>query len=243
MSRLNQPQSAIIHITKVCQVCVIFAWYHRTKVSSSTTSKVIMLRYPPHGEIFHWGTWWAPVNWKIWSLRLPTFGVKNIPLKVPRTALQLCWGQLEHILCSHIHKHLNKHILISLPHGFRSRHFCESQLITTIHDLMLRYDQKKQIDIAILDFSKAFDIVPHKQLLKKLMNYSIDGQTWSWIAAFLRNRTKCVVVDGEILHPPESNQSPTGKGPWTAAFSALYQWPAEQCNIPGPSVCKRLSAV
>ena len=111
----------------------------------------------------------------------------------------VCCKILEHILCSHIHKQLNKHdILTALQHGFRSRHSCESQLITTIHDLMLRYDQKKQIDIAILDFSKAFDTVPHKRLLKKLVHYGIDGQTWSWIAAFLRKRTQCVVVDGEM---------------------------------------------
>ena len=27
------------------------------------------------------------------------------------------------------------------------------------------------------------------------MHYSIDGQTWTWIAAFLRDHTQCVVVD------------------------------------------------
>ena len=106
---------------------------------------------------------------------------------------------LEHILCSHIHKHLNKHnILTSLQHDFRSRHSCKSEHITTIHDLMLRYDQKKQIDIAILDFSKAFDTIPHERLLKKLVHYGSDGQTWTWIAAFLRKCTQCVVVDGEM---------------------------------------------
>ena len=61
---------------------------------------------------------------------------------------------------------------------------------------MKRFDSKKQIDIAILDFSKAFDTVPHERLLKKLMHYGIDGQTWTWIAAFLRDHTQCVVVDG-----------------------------------------------
>ena len=62
------------------------------KISSSATLKGNMLRYPPHGEIFHWETQWVPVSWKIWSLRLPTFGVKNVPLKIPRTVYyQLLW--------------------------------------------------------------------------------------------------------------------------------------------------------
>ena len=30
------------------------------------------------------------------------------------------------------------------------------------------------------------------------MHYGIDGQTWSWNEAFLRNHTLCVVVDGEM---------------------------------------------
>ena len=119
----------------------------------------------------------------------------------PISLTYVCCKILEHILCSHIHKHLNKqNILTSLQHGFHCRHSCESQLITIIHDLMLRYDQKKHIDIVILDFSKAFDTVPHERLLKKLVHYGIDGQTWSSIAAFLRNRTQCVVVyrEGEM---------------------------------------------
>ena len=104
---------------------------------------------------------------------------------------------LEHIICHHIHEHLDKHsILSSLQHGFRSRHSCESQLLITVHDLGKSYNEKKQVDIAILDFSKAFDKVPHQRLLGKLRHYGITGQTCGWIQAFLSNRTQCVVVDG-----------------------------------------------
>ena len=104
---------------------------------------------------------------------------------------------LDHIICHHIHEHLDKHsILSSLQHGFRSRHSCESQLLITAHDLGNSYNEKKQVDIAILDFSKAFDKVPHQRLLGKLRHYGITGQTCGWIQAFLSNRTQCVVVDG-----------------------------------------------
>ena len=55
----------------------------------------------------------------------------------------------------------------------------------------------KQTDIIILDFSKAFDKVPHNRRLYKLENYGIRGYTMKWIKAFLENRQQCEVVDGE----------------------------------------------
>ena len=38
-----------------------------------------------------------------------------------------------------------------------------------------------QIDIAVLDFSKDFDTVPHDGLLSKLKHYGIDENIWLWI--------------------------------------------------------------
>ena len=59
------------------------------------------------------------------------------------------------------------------------------------------YDKKgSQIDIAVLDFSKAFDTVPHDGLLSKLKHYGIDKHIWQWISNFLKKRKQCVVVDG-----------------------------------------------
>ena len=57
-------------------------------------------------------------------------------------------------------------------------------------------DMKKQTDIVILDFSKAFDRVPHQRLLGKLDHLGVRGQTYKWIKAFLDGRTQQVVVEG-----------------------------------------------
>ena len=75
----------------------------------------------------------------------------------------------EHILCSHIRAHLDAHwILTPVNHGFHSKHSCESQLLITCHDIYQRLDRREQIDIWVLDFSKAFDTVPHRKLINKL---------------------------------------------------------------------------
>ena len=83
------------------------------------------------------------------------------------------------------------------PNGFRSGYSCETQLITIIHDLLRKYDVGTQIDMVILDFSKAFDTVPHGKLLHKMKQYGIDDTINSWLCDFLTNRQMKVVVDGE----------------------------------------------
>ena len=49
--------------------------------------------------------------------------------------------------------------------------------IVTIHDLARCLIESGQIDAILLDFSKAFDKVPHARLAKKLNNYGVRGKT------------------------------------------------------------------
>jgi len=103
---------------------------------------------------------------------------------------------LEHIVVSNVLDHLDLHsILVDNQHGFRARRSCETQLTCFIHDLASSI-QKSQVDVAIMDFSKAFDVVHHSSLLYKADHYGVRGSTNSWIGAFLSSRTQQVVVDG-----------------------------------------------
>ena len=52
------------------------------------------------------------------------------------------------------------------------------------------------MDGIVLDFSKAFDKVPHNRLMTKLEFYGIRGDLLQWIEAFLRNRQQRVVLEG-----------------------------------------------
>ena len=56
-------------------------------------------------------------------------------------------------------------------------------------------NQKKIIDAIVLDFSKAFDKVPHDMLLTKLSHAGVTGQTRRWIRHWLKGREQRVVIN------------------------------------------------
>ena len=108
----------------------------------------------------------------------------------------------EHIIFYHIMDHLDAHhVLVNYQHGFHQGYSCESQLITIIEHLARNSDHGKQTDVLLLDFSKAFDTVPHKRLLKKLDHYGIRGQRIKWIESWLCGRAQTVVVNGSQSSP------------------------------------------
>ena len=99
-------------------------------------------------------------------------------------------------------KHLEQHhILIDHQHGFRAKRSTETQLIQTVHDISKYLDEKKSVDMAILDFTKAFDKVPHKRLIHKLKYYGSTGPISSWIESLLAERTQQVVINGSASNP------------------------------------------
>ena len=92
---------------------------------------------------------------------------------------------------SSISTHLDTNkILNPLQHGFRKRLSCDSKLLSLFHDLA---SVPTETDMIVMDFSKAFDKVPHRRLLYKLEWYGISGGTLDWIKCFLKDRTQRVV--------------------------------------------------
>ena len=87
-------------------------------------------------------------------------------------------------------------ILKDYQHGFRKGRSCETQLIITVDEITKSLDNRSQVDLLILDFSKAFDTVSHARLLKKLEHYGINELVLGWIRSWLLNRSQRVIIDG-----------------------------------------------
>ena len=76
---------------------------------------------------------------------------------------------LEHIVFNHMTKFLTTNKKLSpFQYGFRSGHLCQTQLLETVHQWAKTLDNNDSTHIIYLDFSKAFDTVPHQ----RLSNYS-----------------------------------------------------------------------
>ena len=141
----------------------------------------------------------VPEDWKI-ALITPVFkkGKRTNPENYrPVSLTSICCKINEHIIVSQTMNHLeNNNILVDYQHGFRRRRSCESQLLITSHDLATILNKHSQADVAVLDFAKAFDKVPHQRLIRKLQFYNLEPKVVGWIQAFLSNRSQSVVVDG-----------------------------------------------
>ena len=103
---------------------------------------------------------------------------------------------LETIIKENINIHLDKYNLISnSQHGFLSGKSCLSNLLEFYNVTLDWLDNKNSLDIIYLDFTKAFDKVPHLRLMSKLNSYGIGGEEHKWITQWLNKRKQRVVVN------------------------------------------------
>ena len=68
-------------------------------------------------------------------------------------------------------KHLVKHLeennaLPDSQHGFRRSRSCLTQLIEHVDTVLRSFNEGNEVDVIYLDYSKAFDKVDHRLLLK-----------------------------------------------------------------------------
>ena len=106
---------------------------------------------------------------------------------------------LEKIIREAIFNHLETNdLLTEFQHGFVSRRSCVTNLLGVIDDWTRTLEEGDPVDAVYLDFSKAFDSVPHARLLKKMDAYGIRGKLLGWIRDFLIGRKQRMKINGSV---------------------------------------------
>ena len=101
----------------------------------------------------------------------------------------------------HIHKHLmaylgNHKLFYPLQSGFRPHHSCQTALTHLCDTWLSAVNQQKLTGAIFLDLKKAFDLVNHKILAKKLSVYLCNSTSLSFFESYLENRSQFVLTNG-----------------------------------------------
>lgn len=87
-------------------------------------------------------------------------------------------------------------ILHSAQHGFCKGLSTETALLDFITKLYRNLNENNKCIGVFMDLSKAFDMVNHDLLLKKLNLYGFRGKTHNWIRSYLTGREQLVDING-----------------------------------------------
>ena len=126
----------------------------------------------------------VPISWKQANVT-PIFkkGRRNLPNNYRPVSLTSQVGKLmEAIIRDAIVDHLREHELIKgSQHGFCKGRSCLTNLLTVLEHITKYVDEGYPVDVVYLDFSKAFDRVPHARLVNKLRAHGIGCTLSAWI--------------------------------------------------------------
>ena len=107
---------------------------------------------------------------------------------------------METLITNAIQRHVSDYCLLNAnQHGFVKGRSCVTQLMNVIYTWLRLLDRPSppKIDVIFFDFAKAFDLMPHDVLLRKLKSrFFISGKLWFWIQSFLTNRQQRVLYKG-----------------------------------------------
>jgi len=100
-----------------------------------------------------------------------------------------------------LHFALSNSIIAPNQYGFLPNRSTCSQMLDCNYEWRQALDNNNSVDVIFIDFSKAFDVVPHAKLIHKLAQMGICDQTLKWLQAFLAERRQVVDINGTISAP------------------------------------------
>ena len=138
-----------------------------------------------------------PDEWKIHKITpVPKKGdLSDVSNYRPISLLCILSKVLESIIYDKIISFVRPHLSRN-QYGFLKRRSCLAQLLLSYNSISNSLENNQTTNTIFLDFSKAFDSVPHEELLYKLWIMGITGPLWLWFKSYLSSRVHYVSLDG-----------------------------------------------
>ncbi len=104
---------------------------------------------------------------------------------------------LEKLFYSRLFSFIDKHhILHPNQFGFQPKKSTSLAVANVLSTLINKINTNKHVALILFDLRKAFDLINHKLLIKKLQHYGIRGIASEWLASYLANRMQKVKSNG-----------------------------------------------
>ena len=97
-----------------------------------------------------------------------------------------------------IYNHIIEFVTSSIQFGFLQHWSTTHQLLLFLDNLHHSLSQNTQLHTVYLDFSKAFNKVPHNLVLVKLHQIGITGDLWLLLQNYLQNKSHCVAINNAV---------------------------------------------
>ena len=133
---------------------------------------------------------------------IPVFksGDPNDPTNYrPISILSTLSKPLEKHLKTKLHSHFNKYNLFHPNQsGFREKHSCHTALTNLVEKWHENINNDQLTGVIFLDFQKAFDVIDHTLLSRKLNLYGLASNAVELLFSFLSNRRQAVFKNSEM---------------------------------------------
>jgi hypothetical protein len=117
----------------------------------------------------------------------------------PVSVLPILSKILEKHVFKYLYEYLQSHnLVVDSQFGFRKNQSCQTALISLTEKMYRAISQGNYFGMVQLDLSKAFDLVNHSLLIKKLTLYRCDDATVEWFTSYLDSRSQTVRIEQSL---------------------------------------------